>query len=61
MPIFKTIDPNADVTFTIWKFDVEGWLDQYDEANMMLQIYQSPGVPREVGALTRRGPKHLHT
>ena len=24
MPIFKTIDLNVDVTYTIWKFDVEG-------------------------------------
>ena len=41
MPIFKTIDPNTDVTYTIWKFDIEGWLDQYDKVSMMPHIYHS--------------------
>ena len=41
MPIFKTMDPTADVTYTIWKFDIECWLDQYDEVSMMLHIYHS--------------------
>ena len=41
MPIFKTIDPNVDVMYTIWKFDVEGWLNQYDEMSMMPHIYHS--------------------
>ena len=41
MTIFKTIDPNADITYTIWNFDVEGWLDQYDEVSMMPDIYHS--------------------
>ena len=41
MPIFKTIDLNVDVRYTIWKFDVEGWLDQYDEVNMIPHIYHS--------------------
>ena len=41
MPILKTIDLNADVMYTIWKFDVEGWLNQYDEASMMPHIYHS--------------------
>ena len=39
MPVFKTIDPNADITYTIWKFGVEGWLNQYDEVSMMPHIY----------------------
>ena len=25
---------NADVTYEIWCFDVQGWLDQYDEVSM---------------------------
>ena len=41
MPIFKNMDQNVDVMYTIWKFDVEGWLDQYDEASMMPNIYHS--------------------
>ena len=28
MLIFKSTDPNADVTYTLWRFDVQGWLDQ---------------------------------
>ena len=41
MPIFKSTDPNADVTYTLWKFDVQGWLDQYQEESMMPHIYAS--------------------
>ena len=41
MPIFKTIDLNVDVTYTIWKFDIGGWLNQYDEVSMMPHIYHS--------------------
>ena len=28
------MDANADVTYEIWHFDVQGWLDQYDEVSM---------------------------
>ena len=31
MLIFKSTDPNTDVTCTLWRFDVQGWLDQYQE------------------------------
>ena len=41
MPIFKSTDPNADVTYTLWRFDVQGWLDQYQEESMMPHIYNS--------------------
>ena len=41
MPIFKSTDPNADVTYTLWRFDVQGWLDQYQEERMMPHIYAS--------------------
>ena len=41
MPIFKSTDPNADVTYTLWRFDVQGWLDQYQEESMMPHIYAS--------------------
>ena len=34
LPIFRSTDANADVTYEIWRFDVQGWLDQYDEASM---------------------------
>ena len=41
MPISKSTDPNADVTYTLWRFDVQGWLDQYQEESMMPHIYNS--------------------
>ena len=41
MPIIRSTDPNADVTYTLWRFDVEGWLDQYQEESMMPHIYAS--------------------
>ena len=41
MPIFKSTDPNADVTYTMWRFDIQGWLDQYDEGSIMPHIYFS--------------------
>ena len=40
MPIFKFMDPNADVT-ALWRFDMQGWLDQYQEESMMPHIYVS--------------------
>ena len=30
-----------DVTYTLWRFDVQGWLDQYQEESMMPHIYNS--------------------
>ena len=41
MLIFKSTDPNADFTYTLWRFDVQGWLDQYQEESMMPHIYSS--------------------
>ena len=41
MLIFKSTDPNANVTDTLWRFDVQGWLDQYQEESMMPHIYAS--------------------
>ena len=41
MLIFKSTDPNVDVTYTLWRFNVQGWLDQYQEESMMPHIYNS--------------------
>ena len=41
LPIFRSTDANADVTYEIWRFDVQGWLDQYDEASMCPHIFGS--------------------
>ena len=32
LPIFCSTNANANVIYEIWHFDVQGWLDQYDEA-----------------------------
>ena len=41
LPIFHSTDANADVTYEIWRFDVQSWLDQYDEASMHPHIFGS--------------------
>ena len=41
MLIFKSTDPNADVMYTLWRFSMQGWLDQYQEESMMPHIYTS--------------------
>ena len=41
MQIFKSTDLNMDVMHTLWRFDVEGRLDQYQEESMMPHIYTS--------------------
>ena len=41
LPIFRSTDANADVTYEIWRFDIQGWLDQYDEASMHPHIFGS--------------------
>ena len=41
MLIFKSADPNTDVTYTLWRFDVQGWQNQYQEESMMPHIYNS--------------------
>ena len=35
------MDANADVTYDIWYFDVQEWLDQYDEVSMCPHIFGS--------------------
>ena len=41
LPIFRSTDANADVTNEIWCFDVQDWLDQYDEVSMRPHIFGS--------------------
>ena len=54
LPIFGSTDANTDVTYEIWCFDVQGWLDQYDEASMCPHIFGSlQGYP---GKWTRSLP-----
>ena len=41
MPVFKLTDPGAEVTYTLWRFDVDAFLEQYDEASMRPHIFAS--------------------
>ena len=41
LPIFHSTDANVDVTYEIWCFNVQGWLDQYDELSMCPHIFGS--------------------
>ena len=41
MPIFKSTDPGAEVTYTLRHFDVDAFLEQYDEASMHPHIFTS--------------------
>ena len=41
MPIFKLTDPGAEVMYTLWRFDVDAFLEQYDEASMCPHIFTS--------------------
>ena len=41
MPIFKLTDPGTEVMYTLWWFDVDAFLEQYDEASMHPHIFSS--------------------
>ena len=41
MPIFKLTNPGAEVTYTLWRFNVNAFLKQYDEASMHPHIFAS--------------------
>ena len=39
MPIFKSTDLGAEVTYMLWHFDVDAFLKQYDEVSMCPHIF----------------------
>ena len=41
MPIFNSTDPGVEVTYMLWCFDVDAFLEQYDEASMRPHIFAS--------------------
>ena len=41
IPIFKSTDPGVEVMYTLWNFDVDAFLEQYDEASMCPHIFAS--------------------
>ena len=56
MPIFKSTDPGAEVTYTLWQFDVDTFLEQYDEASMCPHILASlHGYPSKWACMLDEG------
>ena len=52
MPNFKSTDLGAEVTYMLWRFDVDAFLEQYDEASIGPHIFTSlQGYPAN-------GPTH---
>ena len=41
MPIFKSTNPGAEVMYMLWWFDVDAFIEQYDEASMCPHIFAS--------------------
>ena len=41
MPIFKSTNPGVEVMYTLWRFNVDSFLEQYDEASMHPHIFAS--------------------
>ena len=41
MLIFKLTDPGVEMTYTLWRFNVDAFLKQYDEASMRPHIFAS--------------------
>ena len=41
LPIFKSTDPSTDITYTIWRFNIQSWLEQYTKESMKPHIYAS--------------------
>ena len=38
LPVFRSTDANVDVTYEIWRFNVQGWMDQDDKVSMRPHI-----------------------
>ena len=45
MPIFKSTDQGVEVMYTLWHFNVDAFLEQYDEASMRPHIVSLRGYP----------------
>ena len=54
---YQLTDLNEDVIYTLRRFDVQGWLDQYQEESIMPHIYNSlRGYPSWWVHCLDRGP-----
>ena len=47
MPVFESTDPNAEVMYMLWWFNVGVLLDQYEATH----FFESEGVSWQVGVL----------
>ena len=41
MPIFKSTNPGVEVMYTLWRFNMDAFLNQHDEASMHPHIFAS--------------------
>ena len=56
MSIFKSTDPGVEVTYTLWHFNVDAFLKQYDEAGMRPHIFASlRGYPGKWARMLDKG------
>ena len=56
MLIFKSTNPGAEVMYTLWWFNVDAFLEQYDEASMCPHIFASLcGYPSKSACMLDEG------
>ena len=56
MPIFKSTNPGVEVTYMLWRFNVDAFLKQYDEASMHPHIFASLcGYPNKWACMLDEG------
>ena len=56
MLIFKSTDPGVEVMYTLWHFDVDAFLEQYDEASICPHIFASLcGYPGKLACTLDKG------
>ena len=56
MPIFKLTYPGVEVMYTLWCFDIDAFLEQYDEASMHPHIFASlRGIPGKWACMLEEG------
>ena len=56
MLIFNSTNPGAEVMYTLWHFDVDAFLEQYDKASMCPHIFASlHGYPRKWACMLDEG------
>ena len=56
MPIFKSTNPGAEVTYMLWRFNIDAFLEQYGEASMRPHIFASlRGYPGKWACMLDKG------